>query len=425
MRRSLSFLAALALVGCTSDGPVDTGDTTGDTTGGVDDTGEVDTAPIDRGAGALNGSVRVQLYEEGEAGLREIPWEGYTDGFPFGAIYVAAYTVDPLTGASVHHDEFVVSAPTTAGDDYTLTVDLDDAEAVYVYAALDWWPDGVIGTGEPIGLHGDPVFVLEGGAVDGVDIVINAPLLPTGGGGGGTYVTLSGNVVIDGSYGGGDGKVMLYDANGNGPSYVTPFTPTPTADGAEATFALGVGSGIGDARLIGAWDDDLNGLIDPTDTWGAYVVEGENANPLTVGTTNSSGLTVMLPFGLPPALSPFVRLEGSLTFTDDFSSLPAGTSVYVAALRTRPEADATVESLARGYDWQRFTGAELAGTSLDYLLVTPSSAETYLWAFGDIDGDGILNESGEPLGAYGPSAGRLSTGTVNQADLDMLLVLNP
>ncbi len=425
MRSSFPIFTVLVLAACTSDVGPDKGDSAeGSDTSGSDTSGsDTDSAAPDRGTGGVSGTVRVQLYEEGEGGLREVPWEGYTEGFPFGAIYVAAYTVDDITNATIHHDEFVVSAPSTAGDAYTLTVDLDDAETVHVYAALDWWPDGVLGTSEPIGLHGDPVAVIEGGSTDGVDIVINAPLLPTGGGGG-TYVNLSGNVVIDAPYGGGGGKVMVYDTAGNGPSYVAAFTPTATADGAEAPFSLAVGAGLGDARLIGAWDDDSNGLIDPTDTWGAYVVAGENANPITVGSADASGYTVVLPFGLPPTLSPFVRLEGALQYPDGFSSLPAGSVVYVAALRTPPAGDDTLEHLERGYDWQSFSGAALTGTSLDYLLVAPSSAQTYLWAFGDIDGDGVLNESGEPLAAYGGGA-RISTGTANQDDLDMVMVPAP
>ncbi|MDP2314595.1 MAG: hypothetical protein Q8P41_16955 [Pseudomonadota bacterium] len=419
MRPSPSILAALLLVGCIGGGHGD-GDSTDDTGGSID---SGDTDPVDRASGLVNGTVTVQLYEAGtDEDINEITWDEYGGNFPFGAIFVAAYTVDETTNATTYYDEFVISAPSTAGDGYSLEIDPDDTETVYVYAALDWWPDGVIGTTEPIGLHGDLVAVVEGGETNDVDIVINSPLLPTGGGGGGTYVALTGDVAIDAAYGGGDAKVMLYDSFGQGPSYVTSLTPTATADGAEGTFSLSVGANYGEGRLLGAWDDDMNGLIEPTDTWGAYVVAGENANPITVLDADISGYTVLLPYGLPPALTPFVRIEGAITYDSDFSSFAAGTTIYVAALRTRPTADFGVADLGRAYDWQSFTGAELAGTSLDYLLVSPSNAVAYVWAYADTDGDGLLNEPGEPVGSAGRS-GRIATGSTNTTGLDLPLVV--
>ncbi|MES2639863.1 MAG: hypothetical protein V4850_10290 [Myxococcota bacterium] len=411
------LLASLLLTGC-HDGH---DDKDSEETGGSLDSGDVDTGPSDRAVGAINGTVSVQLYVEGEEeSIEEVTWaDTYGDQFPFGAIFVAAYTVDETTNATTYFDEFVITAPSTTGDAYSLEIDPDDTETVYIYAALDWWPDGVIGTTEPIGLYGDLVAVVDGGATNDVDIVINAPLLPTGGGGGGTYITLDGDVTIDQAYGGGDGKVMLYDTSGNGPSYVTPFTPTATADGATASFSLAVAADIGEQRLLGAWDNDQNGLIEPTDLWGAYVVTGENANPITVGSESAAGFTVLIPYGLPPALSPFVRLEGVAGYEAGYETLPAGAVVYVAALRTRPSGDFGVADLGRAYDWQSFTGADLTGQTLDYVLVTPSSAVAYVWGYVDLDGDGSLNEAGEPVASVGRS-GRVATGTTNTSDLNML-----
>lgn len=404
-------------------GPVDTsvvGDTA-DTAG--DDTGD-DTAPPDRGTGGVNGTVRVQLYQtDADGEISDLSWETYGGAFPFGAIYVAAYTIDEETGAQTYHAEQVIPAPSTEGDAYALAVDLDDAEAVYLYAALDWWPDGVIGTSEPVGIHEDLVAVIEGSAVDDVDIVINAPLHPTGGGGGGTYVSIEGNVVIEGDYAAGAARVMLYDSAGNGPSYVTTVQPTVTEAGASAPYALTVGADYGAGRLIGAWDDDANGLIEPTDRWGAYVVGGENGNPITVGSVNLTSHDVTIPFGIAPALTPFVRLEGALNYSGGYDTLPAGAVVYVTALKTRrTEGEFAVDDLQKGYDWASFTGAELTGTALDYVLVTPSSAVAYLSAYVDLDADGLLNEAGEPFASYGPT-GRISTGTSNQDGLDLHFVV--
>jgi hypothetical protein len=430
MRLSLLALSSV-LAGCSSfEWDTGTDEDSASDTGGM-----VDTPPPDRGTGAVNGTVSVQLYQAGtDDDITEISWADFGADFPFGAIYVAAYTVDETTNETTYWDEYVISAPTTSGDAYSLTIDVDDAETVYLYAALDWWQDGVIGTNEPIGLSGDLVAVVEGSETNDVDIVINAPVYPEGGGGGigggggggggeggdSDYVSLDGTATITEPYTGGGGRVMIYDSTGAGPLTSVAFTPTATADGAEGPFSLPAYAGWGDVRLLGAWDDDQNGLIDPTDQWGAYVVGDESANPLSVGTTSLTGLDVRIPFGLPPALSPFVRIEGALAYAADYSTLPAGSSVYVTALRTRPGPDFSVADLARGYDSQVFTGAELSGTSLDYLLVAPSNAIAYVWAYADLDGDGILNEAGELLGSTGRT-GRIETGTSNSTGVDIQL----
>lgn len=420
MRRFIVLASVCAGAACDPDVVKDFGsvdDTAAEDTG---ETGDDSSAP-DRGTGDVNGTVSVQLTTTNEAGdVVPLSWEEYGGAFPFGAIYVAAYTRDETTGETTYHAEQVIAAPNTAGDPYSLAVDLDDAEEVYVYAALDWWPDGVIGTAEPIGTYRDPIAVVEGSAVDGVDIVISSPLLPTGGGGGGSYVDISGDLTITEEYGGGIAKVMLYDNASQGPYYVANVTPVATEDGAAAPYTLTVGAGAGETRLIAAWDVDQNGLVEPTDTWGAYVVEGENGNPITVGTGALAGYDVEIPFGIPPAITPFVRIDGTLTYEADYGTLPAGAVVYVAALRTRPSGEFAATELEEGYDWASWTGAELVGTTLDFVLVAPSSATAYLVAFADLDGNGMVNEAGEPFGSYG-ATGQFSTGTTNLSDVGFWL----
>jgi hypothetical protein len=390
----------------------------GDTASDTADSGFVDTA-TERGTGDVGGTVRVQLYQtDADGELEDLSWEDYGQSYPFGAIYVAAYTRDEETNAIDWLSEQVISSPSTAGDPWSLSVDLDDAESVYVYAALDWWPDGVIGNTEPSVTHGDTVALVEGGLVDGVDLVINAPLLPTGGGG--AAVTISGQVNIEAEYGGGDAWLMLYDEYGRGPSYTTRVSPSEAEGGASGEYGLVVGAGYGTGRLLGAWDNDQNGLIEPTDRWGGYVVADESGNPITVADVDLTGMDVRIPFGLAPELTPFVRLEGTITYEDDFSTLGASATVYVTALRTRPSGDFTVADLEAGYDWASFTGAELSGTELSYLLLAPANATAYLWAYADVDGDGILNEAGEPVASY-ERTGRITTGTENQTELDMPL----
>jgi hypothetical protein len=414
MRLVSSLASVVLLAGCPGAGT--------DLFGG-DDTAVSDTGPVDHGIGTLTGMVNVQLYVEGSDGeTSALSWEDYGGAFPFGSIFVAAYTLDETTGATTYLDTTVIPAPSPAGDAYSLAVDTDDASSVRVYAALDWWPDGVIGTSEPVGTWPDEVPLVEDTTVTGVDITIDAPYSPTGGdgGGGGNAVTLSGDLTIDRAYTGGNAKVMLYDSTGAGPSYVTSFTPTTTSTGAEAAYTLWVQADYGQGRLLGAWDSNINGLIEPTDTWGQYVVGGAAANPITVGAVDQTGLPVLIPFGVPPPLLPFVRLSGTLQYGDDFSTLPAGTVVYVAAARARLPGDLPVADLEQGYDWEAYSGADLVGTSIDYAMAAPAHATAYLWAYADTDADGVLNEVGEPVASYGPT-GRIYTGSASQSGLDMLL----
>jgi hypothetical protein len=402
-------------------GYADTG-LTGDDTGGDTDSGG------DAGSGIVGGMVYVQLYREDASGDTElVSWEDYGANFPFGSIFVAAYTVDETTGALTYHAQDVILAPSTEGDAYTLTLPAATGSDMYVYATLDYMGDGVLGTWEPLGVYPDPVVVLADDTVSGVDITIQAQIFDGGGGGPGDgdtggveAVTLSGTLDITEPYTGGGAKVLLYDSAGSGPYYVDSVTPTATADGAEAVWDFEVPANYGQNRLLGAWDSNQNYLIDPMDTWGAYVVAGENANPITIGADDLSELAVEIPFGLAPALTPFVRLEGTLSYEGDFSTLPAGSTVYVAALRTRPSGDFSVAQLTDGFDWSSFTGAALTGTELDYLLIAPSNETAYLWAYGDLDNDGVLNEVGEPVASFGRT-GRIATGTTNQSDVDMPL----
>jgi hypothetical protein len=413
------------------------------------------------GTGTILGTVSVQLFRESSTGDTElVSWEEYGPNFPFGAIFVAAYTVVEETGGLSFHDQDVIATPSVSGDTYTLSVDRAEATSVYVYATLDYASDGVIGSAEPVGIYPETVLVLENDGVSGVDIVIQAQIYGSGSGSGGsgsggsgsggsgsgdtgagdtgagdtgagdtagggsggadTSVLLSGNLDITLPYTGGGAKILLYDSAGSGPNYIDSVTPVATESGGEAPWELTVPIGLGTNRLFGAWDANENGLIEPTDKWGAYAVGGANANPITIGSEDMPDLTVELPLGLAPALSPFVRLEGEVTYDSDFSTLASGATVYVAALRTRPSGDFSVGDLTAGFDWQSFSGADLTGTSLSYLLVAPSNEVAYLWAYADIDSDGVLNEVGEPVASFGRT-GRLSTGTSNQTGLDMPL----
>ena len=103
---------------------------------------------------------------------------------------------------------------------------------------------------------------------------------------------------------------------------------------------------------------------------------------------------VWLPLGDRPGVDilPFVTMQGTVKLEDDspMSSLPAGSSVYVVALKYRPSGDIVVTDPAVSFDLQTFSWSEVntSATYLDWNLLLPSDTIVYLWAFADTDGDG-------------------------------------
>ena len=176
-------------------------------------------------------------------------------------------------------------------------------------------------------------------------------------------------------------------------------------------------------NLVGAWDSNDNGLIDPADHWGAYASEpGVDGNPVAVGTADLEGYAVEIPLsgsedaGTPGiSVVPFVQITGTVSVKDGtFDDLPSGTTVYVAALYYRPSADLAVSTLAdRSYDLESWDWTELTGkASVDFSLGVPADTVVYLWAYADEDGDGTVNESGEAVASGGTADdGSLDSGT--------------
>jgi hypothetical protein len=366
-----------------------------------------------------------------------VDWaEAYGEDFPFGSIFVAAFTIDETTGAATFHDEYVIREPSPEGDTYSLTVDPDDAESVTVYAVLDYSNDGILASNEPTGVYPTSVVLLSGSEVSDVDIDILAAYYDfTGGGGGGggggydpnDYITISGNGIISSPYGGGACVSMLYDSAGVGPYYASAFSPTETETGAEGEYALTVPKSWGSGQLIGAWDSNTNGIFDPADDWGSWVDEtGATLNPLTVGTSDLPDHTLLIPDGSETTIGmiPFVLLAGDLSYSAGYASMPAGASVYVTALKYRPNTDVTVADMIKNsYDYATYTGADLTGSSLHFSLIAPANAFVYLWAYSDEDGDGVLNEVATPVGSSGSDGGRLTTGTSSVTGIGMQLVV--
>lgn len=433
-RTPLLALAALALgalsLGCgDKDEP---GDDTASDSGGID--GGDDTAGDDTGGpaditGSVSGTVTVQLYESGVDGERdELAWADsnyYDDGsinWPFGNIYVGAYHTND-GGNDVYVGSTVIGSPTDSNP-YTLDYTAQGEQSVWVYASVDAYGDTIVGSGDPRGVYPIEVPLHDGDAITGVDITILATHL--GGGGGCDTVSITGDARVTVSYASGNVATMIVDQNGAGPYTSTIDSPTPTATGAEAGYTLTSCQSYGAMNVVGAWDSNDDGMFAPDDTWGSYVVSGADANPLTIGATDLSGIDVEIPFGDGPGVSvvPFVTLSGDVAVAGGaFDDLPAGTTVYVAALKYRPTGGFDITTSDATYDMDTFEWPDLTGeSSKAFSLTVPAGTRAYLWAYADVDVDGNVNESGEPVASGGTDDnGRIDLGTSSQAGLTLEL----
>lgn len=448
LRPQHGLLAALFLVGC-----VDKGGET-DTSGlGDGDDGAEGTDGADGGDGgdgadggdggepdpikaAISGTVSVALYStDGDGERIQQSWEdsayynassGEID-FPFGSIFVGAYGLDG-GGRDNYAGTTVISNPTTT-QPYAMDLSLPAADELYIYAAVDWHQDGVVGSDDPTGVYPARVPVAEGDSITGIDITILAPPYSPGSG---TCPTMqiSGAVEISVQYNSGDVKVMLVDESGYGPYHSASASMTQTPSGAEGSYALTSCADYGNMQIVGAWDSNHNGMIDPDDRWGAYAsAPGVDGNPVLVGNANMTGKDVEIPLGEGTGVRvvPFVQLSGDVGVQD--GTLAAlGADVYATALKYRPSAGFDIATTTNAYDTETFLAAELASAGSvtePYSLIVPANTYVYLWAYADTDFDGKVNESGEPVASAESSAdnGRIESGSSNASGLDLDLGL--
>lgn len=408
-----------------------------------DDTGDDTDEPPGDTTGVIRGTVTVQLYDDssGERLFVDYPDVGYTD-FPFGKVFVGAYAdqSEEDGGGRRFFGDATIDSPTIGGDAYEMNVEIEGGDTVTVYAQVDWWQDRVLGTNDPTGYHPLEVVVPNGGAVEGVDITILAPVycseqaVPNCGGGC-DVAAISGEVIITVSWAGGDVATFLQDTAGNGPYHVSWATPTADGGGASTPYSITTCQSYGDMRLRGAWDRNGNALIDPRDRWGAYSTGNDgdgnpiDSNPIAVGSTDLSGYNIAIPLGdeNPFALVPFTALSGTLSMDTAGSfdaELASGTTVYVVALKYRPNQDMAVSSLDEwSYSMDTHDWAALSGqTELAFSLPVPGDTIAYLWAFADEDGDGVINESGEAVGSYdGSETGRVPIGSEGVSDIALAM----
>ena len=443
-------------------------ETTGDQTDGTADEGAADEGEVVNTDHymEIRSKIMVELYTTNDDGQREfLSWDeavGPVGEFPFGSIFVAAYKPED-EGRENYFDEHTVTRPRVTGDTYRLQVDPEATGTINIYATLDVRSDGIVGSAEPMGIHPDPIKVEAYGEMTDADIVILVDWDRWGPGGWGwqdvggyvppvdadgdgiiddtpacQLVAIAGNVNLNVAYSGGNGMVMLLDNAGGGPYQQDEFTPIPTGSGATAEYNMGVCANAGPMQIVGAYDSNGNGLVDPADLWGAYVTSpGVNGNPLMIEDVRLDDVHVDIPIGGGgPAVSvvPFVHLSG-MAFPESqptFSSFEAvegaGVDLYVVALQFPLSFDMEVESFGEISYAVQFWESSVLGSaeSVDWDLTVPANTIVYLYAFLDTDIDGIVNEELEPRAYSGVGeVAALSTGEEGISDIVLRLELVP
>lgn len=423
--RALACTGLALLLSCgDKEAPSDTSDVGDDDTGkddtdtddgDTDDTADTD-EPEEPVQAAATGVVRVQLYTEDDDGERTfISWDdAYGGSYPFGSIFLTTYT-EGKSGDVDYHGSTVVEAASvdpSNGNPYEITVNLSEEGEVNLYASLDYWGDGIIGTGEPIGVYPDAIEVVDGEELDGLDITILVPYWDfdakgSGGGSGCSDVSITGDIELDRDYSGGSAVAMLLDSAGGGPYDWGWSSLEANDDGAAGSYQISTCANYGSFQLRGAWDSNGNGLIDPADLWGSYANEdGVDANPISIGSNDLPGYNILIPLGSGGlSVIPYTRLTGTLDVgKGTFDDLPSDTdAIYVVALKYRPTTGISLATLyEQAYDIQVIEPKEFTGQAiLDWSLSVPSNSIIYLWAYADSGIIGTVNESGEYVASGG------------------------
>ncbi len=446
----------------TADVEVDT-DTDTDTDTATDT--DADTDVVEGVHGTINGNVTVTLFEYDEDGnIIYLAWGDtcFGDLFPYGDIFVTAYATDEETGAESYYADDTIVDPSVEGSQntFSLPVDTDEQNEIYVYAVLDKWFNLVIEPGDPIGIYSQPL-VLEGGeTTNDVNIEIltqywcgfgdgsACPDCPpswgsgsdyywdgtgwvyTGSGGGGCTdtITVGGALEINTPYNGTGsdvGTMLLYPGTEALWWLSTGLSVTGNDEGAEGQWGYSYCNGAGSYVARGVWDDNANGLYDPSDTWGQAVDDdGVAQNHITFGEEDDD-VTMMIPVeGSGFDLVPFVRITGNISRLDGtWDELVADNPdarIYVVANKYLESMQAYTSSFEDAYDYDVFEPDDLVGaTDLGYSLLVPANISMYLFAAGDLDNDGYIDGALEGWACGGEDDCWVASGTSNQTGVGM------
>ena len=401
----------------------------------------------------IRGSIRVQLYRDDASGDAEfISWEesGYGGSFPFGAYFVGAIAErTDINGKYRYIGSTSVFENFPEGSEYVIEVsEGESTEGTFrLFAALDQYGDNVIHSADPIGLHNEEFTLSPGDELSGMDITVIVPWEDFEGLSASEHAGTTGGSARDCSDGISvtgpvditlgtttvNGLVWFEDMEKEGPLDWAWFEASPDADGnIRADYDLQTCKNQGQMRLMGAYDSNVNGLIDPEDLLGTYAPSRDtNGNPVTVASYDMQDMRVQIPiFEVESGVTvvPFVSLSGNISMGGGtFDDLPPGSEVVVASLRRRPQGALEIETIEEdAYDMARYEWPDLQGqTSVSYDLTVPSNTLMYLWAFADTDASGSVNEAGEPIASGGiDDNGRVQTDTTSQSQ-DLFLGFAP
>jgi hypothetical protein len=354
---------------------------------------------LDHGA-TLRGTVTVLPMVTDTMGNQvEGDWAPLTGGvYPFGAIWVDTF-VD-VDGEPDFRSQTALLTPSTGPNPFELHV---SDGPLYVQAMVDKDADGIIGVAEPSALWHDRLEVRGGQVVDSngevveeVNLYVSASWAVSTDDGGGDRKPRPGPVTVSGTSrversAGSDCGAMLFSANWYGPYYWTFFHPgTP--------WSMQVLPDQGEMHLAASCDANGNQLLDPADHWGTWVSVKGVEDSLVIAENDIGRLHLRDP--VPDVFTtaePIVELSGSIAEPE--GGYPPGAVLYVVAERNDQVPD--LAALEHEYAYTTVSGAALHGI-VPFSLTVPAWKQTWVWAWVDLDGDGIINEPGEPGGATGP-----------------------
>lgn len=387
--------------------------------------------------GTLTGRIDIQLYRDTVEGDREmLLWDdAYPNGtFPFGKLYVGAFYYNDFN-IPVYVANDIIEAPTPNDNYYELNLQLaPNVSEVRIFAVLDYYQDNITGSDEPIGGYPQAIPITSEMTVNDLDFSVLSPMYEprppcdTYPNGDPKTVTIDGLANVTRTYNGGDVAVYVLRPGSVGPIFSTTLTPEVLGGGAEGQYSLEVCEDIGYVSLCGSWDQNQNGMFEPMDRYGSYIsAPNENGNPISVKYTDLSDYEVQIPLGASDGLTllPFMSVSGLVKANGLFDELTEGGRLHIAALKFRPQGSISVADIEeiQSYDTMTYEWEELQGkTEVPFMLMAPKETIIYLWAYIDVDGNGYVNESLEPVASAGEDDnGKFPTGNINIEGINMSL----
>ena len=222
----------------------------------------------------------------------------------------------------------------------------------------------------------NPIQVVAGQDIEGIDLVVD---IPTHGGGSpyeGTWTNISGPVNLINVE---DGPIKI---TANMADYWGPIRGSTVSLDQAGPYSTSVPDDVanGVTTMLGYLDKDGNGLFE-FDDW----IGEANANPIILGIGDVEGVQIDIPAtdALPiPVPSPYVSILGSVVYGGF-----VGGDIHVYA------SVGTLDGQTHDF--------EMMGAPGDFSLRVPAgSDDVFVWAINDQDGDGDYDYASDPFGMH-------------------------